>query len=215
MTYYFDIENGYIQLSNILKNLLNIYKISFNKKIEKFVDIRSINFTEIQDEFLTENLIKLKNIINEFLENVDEIKDQVLINNLKTIKDQMSKIRSNHNYAYYFIKLYWSIQHLLMREKILSDENYDNNIVNYNWILCDELLAFLELLIDKKNLQLSSNEYACLNEKYKDTLLAQNLISIDHNEIRPTTLAKKLIESIEISELFNYYQYDFDEIIEL
>ena len=102
-----------------------------------------------------------------------------------------------------------------MREKILSDENYDNNIVNYNWILCDELLAFLELLIDKKNLQLSSNEYACLNEKYKDTLLAQNLISIDHNEIRPTTLAKKLIESIEISELFNYYQYDFDEIIEL
>ena len=215
MSYYFNIQEGYIQLIDILEKLFHIYKIPFTERIEEFVDIRSVNFSEIQDEYLTENLVKLKNLLFEFLDRENEIKDQAILNNLRATKELLSKIRSNHNYAYYFLKLYWSIQNLFVREKILSDENYNEEIINYNWILRDELLDFLELLNDEGSLILSSEDYVCLNKKYKDTLFKHNLISINKNNITPTTLAKKIIESVEISELFNYYQYDFDEIIQL
>ena len=215
MSYYFDIKEGYIQLIDVLKKLFSIYNIPYTERIEEFVDIRSKNFSEIQDEYLTENLVKLKNLLFEFLDKADQIKDQTLLDNLRITKELLSKIRSNHNYAYYFLKLYWSIQQVLMREKILSDDNYDEDIINYNWILRDELLDFLELIIQEGSLTISSEDYNCLDKKHKDTLLAHNLITIDQNNIKPTTLTKKIIESIEISEFFNYYQYDFDELIHL
>ena len=60
MSYYFDIEKGYDQLIDVLKRLFELYKIPFNKKFEEFVDIRAMNFNEIQDEFVADNLVKLK-----------------------------------------------------------------------------------------------------------------------------------------------------------
>ncbi|NHI91928.1 MAG: hypothetical protein EAX96_05455 [Candidatus Lokiarchaeota archaeon] len=215
MSYQFDIDKSLIELINTLINLFNVYNISYDKKIEEFVDIRSINFTEIQDEFLVENLVKLKNLVQEFLELEENIKDQILIDNLKTVKNIMSKIRSNHNYAYYFLKLFWSIKHIMMRENILTDKNYNKEIINYHWILNDEIIEFLELLINENSIPITSEKYKNIDVKYQKTMIENNLININKEVITPTSLARKFIDSIEISELFNYYQYDFEEIIKL
>jgi len=214
MSFDSEIKNKLYDLCIALEKMFSIFKIEFKESLDDLIDIRCINFTEAQDQFYNENLVKIIKIVKGFLEFEEDIKDSVLLENLKYSQSLFIKLRSNHNLIYNLIKLYWSIKNVLTREEIMMDENYNPDIVNYHWILKDEITDFLELLIEKESLPIDSKEYTKLKEKRQDTLIDGNLIKIDESIIKPTTLSKKLIKSIQISELFNYYQCDFPDILE-
>ena len=209
-----EIKNKLNDLCIALEKMFSLVNIRFKEVIDDITDIRCINFTEAQDQFYNENLVKIIKIINGFLEFEEDIKDSVLLANLKYSQTLFIKLRSNHNLIYNLIKLYWSIKNVLTREDIILDENYNNDIINYNWILKDEITEFLELLINKKTLPIESKSYCELKKKRQDTIIDGNLIEIKENNIFPTSLSKKLINSINVTELFNYYQYDFTDILE-
>jgi len=201
-------------LSIALEKMFLTVRIPYKEAIEDINDIRCINFTEAEDQYYEENFVKTIKITKGFLEFEEDIKDSTLLENLLYSQSLFIKLRSNHNLIYNYLKLYWSIKNVLSREEIILDCNYNPGIVNYHWILKDEITDFLELLLEKESLPIDSKEYKDLKEKVKDTIVDGNLIETIENIIYPTTLSKKLIESIKISELFNYYQYDFGEILE-
>ncbi|MHA1893291.1 MAG: hypothetical protein ACTSX4_02195 [Candidatus Helarchaeota archaeon] len=201
-------------LLQVLEKIFILFEIPFNEAIEEITDLRPINFSESQDHFFNEKLVELRKLINKLLELEENIKDLVLIENLKFCRRLFIKIRTNLNFIYHLIKLYWSIQHVIIREEILTDENYNKSIINYNWVMSDEITDFLETLIDKKSMSINSDEFQSLDIKYRDPMFNLNLIKNENEVIFPTSLAIKLINSISIDELFNYYQQDFDELLD-
>lgn len=209
-----EIKKKLNDLCKALENMFSVFNIRYKEVIEDVPDIRSINFTEAEDDYYNDNLVRLIKIIKGFLEFEESIKDLPLLENLKNAQSLFIKIRSNHNLIYNYLKLYWSIKNVLTREEILSDEYYNSDIVNYHWILKDVITDFLEALIEKGSLPTGAKDYSCLKEKQKETMIDGNLIEIKENIIYPTSLSKKLIKSIEITELFNFYQYDFPDILE-
>ncbi|MHA1144633.1 MAG: hypothetical protein ACTSRW_07845 [Candidatus Helarchaeota archaeon] len=196
-----------------LKNIFEALDIDYSNKIT------STRLPDDLERVLPSVLARLREVSNEskLIKKSGMIRDfelQKLINSLILIGQLLLKdFRKYYKQLFYFIKIYWYIESIFIRHKMMSNPLYSANIANYNWIIDEEILKLLELIHSKGKVSIFDEKYKYLTSSKKEMLENLSLIVIDDDEISLTDLSKAILESYRVLDFYYYFSGDFIEDI--